>query len=275
MNLAFKAMRCDSLWFADPSPAARQKRLIRITARVSSINTISFPTWEAIDFAFPARGDMPPFTIHWWNGGDMPDIRRNIEALWADIPGAGTTDRSTVGDGTPNWVGVTGKWSGASGTWIPGTAAQIHANAHNMSYSLHPLEKYKGFKGGPPRTLPRTSGPEMEWLNAIRGGRAPHVQLRLFGAVCGTAPARQHRDAVRGASRVRPGGVQVHQQREGGRLAQAAAEEGMGNVGAAGAAGRDPEPRRQATRPRMHSVDPPNRLCAPAPTPSSTAPGGR
>jgi hypothetical protein len=181
MNLAFKAMRCDSLWFADPSPAARQKRLIRITARVSNINTISFPTWEAIDFAFPARGDMPPFTIHWWNGGEMPDIRRNLEALWADIPGAGTTDRSTVGDGTPNWVGVTGKWSGASGTWIPGPAAQIHANAHNMSYSLHPLEKYKGFKGGPPRTLPRTSGPEMEWLNAIRGGRPPMSSFDYSG----------------------------------------------------------------------------------------------
>ena len=181
MNLAFKALRCDSLWFADPSPAAREKRLIRITARVPEINTLSFPAWEMIDFAFPARGDMPPFTIHWWNGDGIPDLRQKLGALWADIPGTGTTDRAGRGDGTPDWVGVTGNWLGASGTWLPGDKAQIHANAHNMSYSLHPQSTYKSFTGGPPRTLPRTSGPEKEWLDAIQGGRPPMSSFDYAG----------------------------------------------------------------------------------------------
>ena len=155
MNLPFKALRLDSLWNATGSSAAGRVRLI---PEVSSVNKHSLPKWEIIGYDFPARGDMPPVRINWYNGpGQSPGPRLMIEKLM---------DRKL------DW-GDAGekKWADHSGCLLIGTKGMIHSTGHNMSFSLLPEDKFTQFEE-PPRTLPRTRGHENEWLEACKGGPA-------------------------------------------------------------------------------------------------------
>jgi predicted dehydrogenase len=45
----------------------------RISAESSGVNNETAPKSSFITFEFPARGDMPPVTLKWYDGGNMPD----------------------------------------------------------------------------------------------------------------------------------------------------------------------------------------------------------
>jgi hypothetical protein len=150
-NLAFKALKVDSLWYAGPDTQPR----ITVEAEVSEIERDSFPKWEKIRFHIPARGDLPPFTLHYYNGSSASGMRAEIEELL----------------GRPLDWGDHGakKWVDHAATLIIGSEGKLWANGHNTEFTLMPEEKFEGM-GGPPQTLPRSPGHEREWLNACRGG---------------------------------------------------------------------------------------------------------
>jgi hypothetical protein len=150
-NLAFKALKIDSLWYADPGTQPR----IAVQAEVSEIDRESFPKWEKVHFSIPARGDLPPLTLHYYIGGSAPGMRAEIEGLL----------------GRPLDWGDHGakKWVDHAGTLIIGSEGKIWTNGHNTEFELLPADKFAGM-GGAPQTLPRSPGHEKEWLNAIRGG---------------------------------------------------------------------------------------------------------
>ncbi len=155
MNLPFKALRLDSLWNAQNSSATGRVRLI---PEVSGVHKHSLPKWEIIGYDFPARGDMPPVRINWYNGpGQAPGPRLMIEQLMGR--------RLDWGDAGEK------KWADHSGCLLIGTKGMIHSTGHNMSFSLLPEDKFKDFEE-PPRTLPRARGHELEWLEACKGGPA-------------------------------------------------------------------------------------------------------
>ncbi|MBN1443389.1 MAG: hypothetical protein JXA90_11830, partial [Planctomycetes bacterium] len=174
MNLPFKALRIDSLWTpqdegekaaggAGPAP----KRTLRLRAEVSGIHRDSFPRWEIIRYEIPARGELPPLVLHWYNGpGQAPGPRESIEKLmhrpldWGD---AGER-----------------KWHDHAGCLLVGAKGMIHATGHNASFSLLPAKEFDGFEG-PPRALPRSRGHEREWLDACRGGPAPMSSFDYAG----------------------------------------------------------------------------------------------
>jgi hypothetical protein len=56
----------------------------------------------------------------------------------------------------------------------------IHSTGHNMTYTLLPEERFKGYEG-PPQTLPRVPGPEVEWFRAIRGQGATMSSFEYAG----------------------------------------------------------------------------------------------
>lgn len=66
MNLPFKALRLDTLWNRQSDSSA--KNLVRLDPKVSGVHKHSLPKWEIIRYDFPARGDMPPVRINWYNG---------------------------------------------------------------------------------------------------------------------------------------------------------------------------------------------------------------
>jgi hypothetical protein len=161
MNLPFKALRLDTLWKAEtsPSPGQSSNRLIRLQAEVSGIHEHSFPRREIVHYDFPARGEMPPVRINWYNGpGHAPAPRGLIEKSMGY-----QLDWGDAGDK---------RWKDHAGCLLVGSKGMIHSTGHNMSFSLLPAGKFEDLEG-PPRTLPRSRGHEREWLDACRGGPAP------------------------------------------------------------------------------------------------------
>jgi hypothetical protein len=156
MNVAFKALKIDFLWYAK-SPG-ESGPVIKVKAEVSEITKTSFPRWEFVRYEVPARGELPPVALTWYNGRDgmeQKGIRRKLEEL------VGRTFDWTTDDGD--------EWKDWSRILVIGKDGMLLSNAHNTEFSLLPAEKFKGFEG-PPRTLPRSRGHEREWLDACRGG---------------------------------------------------------------------------------------------------------
>jgi hypothetical protein len=154
MNLPFKALKLDSLWNQQSGSSSR--KMVKLVSEVSGVHKHSFPKWEIIHYDFPAREDMPPVRINWYNGpGQAPGPRLMIENLLGR-----QLDWGDAGEK---------KWADHAGCLLIGTEGMIHSTGHNMSFNLLPEEKFKGFEG-PPRTLPRASGHEREWLGACKGG---------------------------------------------------------------------------------------------------------
>lgn len=157
MNLPFKALRLDTLWNQASSSSA--KHLVRLEPEVSGVHQHTFPKLEIIRYDFPARGDMPPVRINWYNGpGQAPGPRDMIEQMIGR--------RLDWGDAGEK------KWADHAGCVLVGSKGMIHSTGHNMSFTLLPQDKFKDFEG-PPRSLPRTGGHEREWLDACKGGPAP------------------------------------------------------------------------------------------------------
>ena len=154
-NLAFKALRVDTLWQADPATKPR----IRLEARVERVNRVGFPRWEIIRYEVPARGDLPPVTLTWYNGSSGPGVREAIEGKFGE--------RLHWGDaGEP-------LWRDHAGTLILGTKGRLHANAHNTTIRLLPEEVFEGMQRERPERLPPSRGHEQDWLLAARGGPPP------------------------------------------------------------------------------------------------------
>ncbi len=137
----FRGLKLDTLWEARPGAGASPR--IRVRSRSAETNAHCFPRWEIIDFDFPARGDLPPVTLHWFKGDEAPGFLDKIRQL-------------------------TGREAGGSGCLTIGTKGNCLASGHNSAYSLlsgrdkAPVSRPKPF-------LPRHGSHEREWLDAIRG----------------------------------------------------------------------------------------------------------
>ena len=162
-NLAFMALRVDSLWHADPSTKPR----VRVEAKVSEINEVSFPRWERISYEIPRRGELPPITFTWHNGGRAPGMRDELEAL--------------MGDGLDWGDKKEKKWRDHAGALIIGTKGKIHATGHNATFRLLPEDKFKDVDRSRPQQLDRSLGHERDWLAACRGGKPAWAHFDYAG----------------------------------------------------------------------------------------------
>ncbi|MEX0819455.1 MAG: Gfo/Idh/MocA family oxidoreductase [Pirellulaceae bacterium] len=158
LNLAFMALRLNSLWGADPTVGAEQPAgTIKIRTDASARHGGTFPRWELVRWDFPARESLPPVTVHWHNGANPMGTRKTIEDLL----------------GRPLDWGDHGerKWRDHAGTLIVGTKGMIHANGHNTEVTLLPKERFSN-QPDVPQVLPNSPSHEQEWLDACRGGPA-------------------------------------------------------------------------------------------------------
>jgi hypothetical protein len=152
-NLAFMAMRVQDLWL---KPEAVRSPL-RVTARQSGVNKLSFPKWEVIKYDIPARGKLPPITFTWHNGR-APESRELLESL--------------VGEGLDWGDKKDKKWVDFAGAVIVGKKASIHTTGHNATFRLLPKEKFAEIQIERPETVEASRGHEQDWFTACRGGPA-------------------------------------------------------------------------------------------------------
>ena len=119
----------------------------------------TFPLASIIYFNFPARGDMPPVRLTWYDGGLTPP---RPEAMEKGRPMSGEQGEGLLFIGDKGTILCS--FNGGHPTLIPDSA----------------MKAYKQ----PPKTLPRSPGNEREWLDACKGGKTkPGANFEFSGMV--------------------------------------------------------------------------------------------
>ncbi len=116
----------------------------------------SYPLGSMIHLEYPARGDMPPVKIHWYDGGLLPERPDELE------PGRKMGD----GDGGVLFVGDKGK---------------LMCGCYGKGPQLIPYSKMKDYKR-PEKTLPRVeTSHEMNWVEACKSGKQASTPFDYAG----------------------------------------------------------------------------------------------
>ncbi len=189
MNMTFKALNLRALWNAGDGPDKK----IAIETEVSERSPENFPRWQIVRFSIPARGDMPPACIHWYNA---PEAELRRQGIWQRL--------EQIAGRPLEWKD--GSWTPRSGSLLVGSKGVVHTNAHNSSCKLLPEADFPD-AGGPPRRLPRAGDHLKEWAKACKGGPKPFsdfdhsgpvIELLLLGNVASLVLQPFRFDPVRG-----------------------------------------------------------------------------
>jgi predicted dehydrogenase len=139
---------------------------LKLTAP-TSVCSSSTPVFEetlpaacTVHYEFPARGNMPPVKMHWYDGGLLPPRPDELE-----------DGRELNREDGILFVGDRGKmlvegWGGASPRLIPESR----------------MRDYKQ----PPKTLPRSAGHHQEWVDACRKGTPTESNFGFAGPLTET-----------------------------------------------------------------------------------------
>jgi hypothetical protein len=161
-NLGFMALKVHDLWLADPP--TQPPPVLRIEAKSSGINRLSFPRWEVVTWEIPARGELPPIAITWSNG-NAPGIDERLAPVLSDAPNREKN----------NWR--------FAGTLIVGSKGSIHTTGHNMWFRLLPEGSFRGVQCERPETVENSRGPEQDWFAACRSGKRPWANFDYASAL--------------------------------------------------------------------------------------------
>jgi predicted dehydrogenase len=108
-----------------------------VEATCTLVNKETYPVASIVRYQFPARGDMPPAKVTWYDGGMRPPRPDELE------------DGREMGTGGILFVGDKGKM---------------------LSDSLIPESRSEEY-GKPPQMIPRSPGHFVEWIEACKGGK--------------------------------------------------------------------------------------------------------
>jgi predicted dehydrogenase len=125
----------------------------------------TYPTASIIRYTFAARGDMPPVSFTWYDGGLKPPRPDELEE-----------NRLFKGEGEDEDEGLL----------FIGDRGKILCGFNGANPKLIPESRMRGFQP-PPKSLPRSPGNEREWLDACKGGKAkPGGNFEFEGLVTET-----------------------------------------------------------------------------------------
>jgi predicted dehydrogenase len=143
-----------------PYRALNMDAPVAVVAEGGAINPETYPAWAHIQYIFPARGDMPGCTLHWYEGSR--DGKRVLppEELLSKLLKPGET-------------------LSASGSILVGDKGTLFSpNDYGGSYRLTPEAAYAGVQTAKPEKGPLgvesgENDPFMkkEWADAIRAGK--------------------------------------------------------------------------------------------------------
>ncbi len=119
---------------------------VSVEASSTPFNEESYPAASIVRYQFPAREDMPPVKLTWYDGGLMPPRPDDLE------PKRSMGDR----DGGVLFVGDKGK---------------LMCGTYGLNPRIIPETKMREYKR-PEKTIPRSPGIHEEWVAAIKGGPA-------------------------------------------------------------------------------------------------------
>lgn len=128
-----------------------------VEATSTKIFKETYPAASIIHFEFPARGEMPPVEVNWYDGGLKPRRPGELED---------------------------GREMGAEheGLLFIGDHGTIMCGFEGGNPQLIPESRMKEFVP-PPKTLPRSIGFYREWIEAAKGGPAPTANFEFESRV--------------------------------------------------------------------------------------------
>ena len=161
-------------------------------------NSLTFPKTTVTRFEFPARGNMPPVTVYWYDGQSGP-------AYWPqDVPktepliGGPGSFGSTEGDGTgaindaaraaASYNGsdetpsplVVKPDTGDNGALFVGDKGYLTTDTYAARVRLLPEERNNDYKL-PDEILPRSPGHWRDWIRACKGGQPACSNFSVAG----------------------------------------------------------------------------------------------
>lgn len=113
------------------------------------------PVGSFYTYRYPARGDMPPVTVHWYDGGLRPPRPQDLDP---DVQFGG----------------------GANGILFIGDKGKIMCPGWGGDPTLVPLTLMDSYQR-PPKTIPRVKGHHRDWLDACKGGKPASANFE-YGA---------------------------------------------------------------------------------------------
>jgi len=132
-----------------------------IRGESEELNHETYPGWAHVTFKFPARSDMPPVDVHWYEGKkDGKLVHPPEELVQKVLKDSGARQLQ------------------ASGSILVGEKGIMYSPSdYAERWSLLPKEQFEDYKA-PPQVLPRHEGnnndenQKIEWLAAVKGGPA-------------------------------------------------------------------------------------------------------
>lgn len=122
-------------------------------------NTETYPIASIIYYEFPARGNLPPVRLTWYDGGLMPPAP-------AELP---------AGERLPD-----------NGVLYIGSQGKMFHSSHGGNPRLLPAELHAA-AARVPQTIPRSPGHYEEWIAACKGGPVPVSNFEYAGPMTETA----------------------------------------------------------------------------------------
>ena len=108
-----------------------------VSACCTRVNDETYPVASRVSYEFPARGDLCPVRLHWYDGGMKPPRPKELEE---------------------------GRDWGTNGLLFIGDKGKMVENR------LIPEKRQRDY-GKPPQKLERSPGHHQEWINACKGGK--------------------------------------------------------------------------------------------------------
>lgn len=160
-NMAFMALNVADLW-----KGGADRQPIRIRAECSDTNQISYPRWEKIHWAVPARGNLPPLEIVWHHGYPPDYASGSRQMLEGILREHGAKEEELKG------------LLPSAGCLIIGDKGLLATTSHNTTVSLLPKHKFDHVEQRRPLSMQPSPGHYQEWIDACRGGPTPLSNLR-------------------------------------------------------------------------------------------------
>jgi predicted dehydrogenase len=144
-NLAFRALRLGY-------PTS-------VEAASPGCNGETYPTWSTVTYQFPARADLPPVELVWYDG--LKDGKPNVPP--------------------PDALKGLPKLPDEGGTLLIGDRGLMFSPNETDNFRLLPEDRFKDYKDPAP-TLPPSPGHHQEWIRACKGG-APALANFTYAAL--------------------------------------------------------------------------------------------
>ncbi len=145
---------------------------VKVSATATDVNDETCPSSAHVILDFPARGDLPPVTVHWYEGKGKDGKKLVPPQAWID--------KALAIDPDPK----RNKALVNSGSIIIGSKGYVYSpNDYGAQVFFGPQDAFSGLNTSKPEKLPINGkfdqGQKNEWVEAIKAGK-PELALSNF-----------------------------------------------------------------------------------------------